>query len=618
MPALLDRSAPTPGALLRHPRAWAVFLGFWVVVVGSWVLIAAAVAPPASRRALVYGVSLDAASWVVLFVCGLGLAGAVPLDRPRRRRGVAVILAVAVALVLGRIFAVMYGTAGPPLPVLLTAALGQQLLTFLTFVAAGYAARHALAYRERQLALARSEAELARARFRTLRARLRPGFILKELDGVVSALHGDPVAADRRLQELSEVLRRTLRDATEGEAPLREEEDSVQPRPARPHPGGRGQRGTPGTLRLLMRDRLLRTALLAGSICFATTIAAADFVIRTVTASTVGIAGEVAATWFLMLLVIPALGAVSALTTDRFTLEEGRARDFLASGGVAVAAALALSLFSLGSRCYVLPLEECSSPGEFLLSFPVFLMFMPGLLGLATALRISARHGEQEIAEARMEVALADARFEALNAQLHPHFVFNSLQSVSTLMRREPGAAADVASRLGDLLRLALERESVHEVALVEELRFLELYTGIERVRFGDRLRLQVRADPGSHGAMVPRLLLQPLVENAIRHGIARRPGPGRVEVDARTTDGELHLAVRDDGPNVSAGASTPGRGIGLANARARLEALYGARQRLVVDRPPEGGVIVTITIPLRYAGAERVGEIADDSDTHR
>ena len=247
-------------------------------------------------------------------------------------------------------------------------------------------------------------------------------------------------------------------------------------------------------------------------------------------------------------------------------------------------------------------LRGFDTPREFLAWVPVQTMMMPGLLGVATAVRVATRHREQEIAAAGTEAALAHARFEALSAPLNPHFLFNTLQSVSTLMRRDAEVAAEVLARFGGLLRLALERTSAQEVTLAEELELLAMYTDVERVRFGGRLRLEVRADAALRGARVPHLLLQPLVENAIRHGVEARRGEGRVDVSADADGGALVLRVRDDGPGPSAAGNGRPRGIGLANTRARLPALYGARQRLELESGGEGGACVTVTLPLRFA----------------
>ena len=217
-----------------------------------------------------------------------------------------------------------------------------------------------------------------------------------------------------------------------------------------------------------------------------------------------------------------------------------------------------------------------------------------------------------------MEAQLAEARLAALKMQLHPHFLFNTLQSVSTLMHRDVDAARTVLGRLRDLLAATLEREAQQEVPLEQELCVLQLYTGIEQVRFGARLGVEVHVDPAARGALVPHLLLQPLVENAIRHGISRRRGPGRVEVRAAPGDGGLQIVVRDDGAGYAEGRPGGGSGIGLANTRARLLALYGPAHRFEIGPGEGGGTRVAITLPLRYANGGEPGGDAEDPGADR
>jgi hypothetical protein len=208
-----------------------VFLGFWGVVALAWLLLAAT-APPGFRNTALLVAAADAASWALLCLCGFLLAAAVPLrpDRPARAWGL--VLPAGVVLVVARVLAfgevqVLLGRPRLPLAAQLANALGAHLLSFLSFVAAGYAILYAIGFRERQLALARTGAEVARARFQALRSRLHPGFLLDAFDGVSVLLRRDVRAADRMLLELSELLRRTLRNTTVEEIPLRQELDYV-------------------------------------------------------------------------------------------------------------------------------------------------------------------------------------------------------------------------------------------------------------------------------------------------------------------------------------------------------------------------------------------------------
>ena len=220
--------------------------------------------------------------------------------------------------------------------------------------------------------------------------------------------------------------------------------------------------------------------------------------------------------------------------------------------------------------------------------------------------RESALHSARlEAQKSRLELGLAQARMQALRMELNPHFFFNALNTVSGLVRRhENDAAVRMLARLGDLLRTTLDRDMAPEIPLGEELALLDRYLDIERVRFGDRLVIAVEHDDTADDALVPTLLLQPLVENAIRHGITRRPGNALIQIVARREGARLHLAVRDTGEGVDPGAAPRREGIGLSNTRARLAELYGADASLALDNAPGGGACVTLTFPYRAAMA--------------
>jgi LytS/YehU family sensor histidine kinase len=218
---------------------------------------------------------------------------------------------------------------------------------------------------------------------------------------------------------------------------------------------------------------------------------------------------------------------------------------------------------------------------------------------------------QRELQAARLQGELAEARLEALGAQLHPHFLFNTLQGISTLIHRDAAAADRMLTRLGDLLRRTLARRNGPEVPLSEELELLDLYLEIQRVRFQDRLMVERSVPPALHDALVPHFILQPLVENAIRHGIERRAGSGRVAISAEREEGRLTLTVTDDGPGLASGtggmSGVPGAehhpdGIGLTNTRRRLAALYGDAGIVTLSPAPAGGVRVSVTLPFRAA----------------
>ena len=278
---------------------------------------------------------------------------------------------------------------------------------------------------------------------------------------------------------------------------------------------------------------------------------------------------------------------------------------FVHAAAGAAAVALNLGLFALAA-----PYVGATSAGPtwwatfsrllgttFLLDLPVYWI----LVGASEAARLARAARERERRALLLEARLADARLLALRAQLQPHFLFNTLNTVSVLMREDVEAADRVLVLLSGLLRRALEGHDAHEVPLREEIAFLETYLEIERTRFADRLSYRVGVDPAVLEARVPSLILQPLVENAIRHGVARRASPGRVEVSAERRDGELHVTVRDDGPGLAPDATD---GVGLANTRARLEQLYGAEHTFRLDGGDGGGLVVSLAIPLRTTEA--------------
>lgn len=215
----------------------------------------------------------------------------------------------------------------------------------------------------------------------------------------------------------------------------------------------------------------------------------------------------------------------------------------------------------------------------------------------------AARHREAETREQRLAAALAGARLDALGVQLRPHFLFNTLQSVATLLHRDAPAARRMLAGLSALLERSALAGGEQEVPLARELELLRLYTDIESVRFGERLRVEVAAEDGTESALVPHLLLQPLVENAIRHAVGKR-GEGRIEVRAAAgaRPGTMSIEVRDNGDGLLPGAETRTEGVGLANTRARLETLYGAAQSLALESRPGAGLTVRITLPLRRA----------------
>ncbi len=225
-----------------------------------------------------------------------------------------------------------------------------------------------------------------------------------------------------------------------------------------------------------------------------------------------------------------------------------------------------------------------------------------GVVGAVHAASYYRLFRDRELRAAQLETRLARSQLQVLRAQLQPHFLFNTLNSISALMHRDVEAADRMVTRLGDLLRLSLTHTERQEVPLRQELDFLDHYLAIQRTRFRDRLTVTVDVAPEAVDALVPSLILQPLVENAIRHGIEPRSTPGHVEVRAHLEGDRLVLEVRDDGPGIPTPAGRPGtgHGIGLTNTRARLEQLYGGAHRFTLANGGDGGLVVRLEIPHR------------------
>lgn len=221
------------------------------------------------------------------------------------------------------------------------------------------------------------------------------------------------------------------------------------------------------------------------------------------------------------------------------------------------------------------------------------------------------KYRDRELQTIELEKRLAQARLQALQMQLNPHFLFNSLHSISALMHQNVEAADRMVSRLSELLRAALDSTDTQEVPLREELDFLRRYLELEQIRFGARLSIEIQAPAETLEARVPNLILQPLVENAIRHGIEPHARPGRIQLSARRQTDELTLEVRDNGDGLD--SPEPVDGVGISNTRARLQTLYGDAHTLEFCAPPEGGLVVRMTIPFRADSNSN-----ENQDAHR
>jgi len=207
---------------------------------------------------------------------------------------------------------------------------------------------------------------------------------------------------------------------------------------------------------------------------------------------------------------------------------------------------------------------------------------------------------DRDLRTSQLETRLAQAQLKALKSQLQPHFLFNTLHSISTLMLTNVQAADTMLVRLSDLLRMSLENNTVQETTLNREMQFVNGYLEIEKMRFGERLQVQCDVHPDTLGARVPHLLLQPLVENAIRHGASRRAEGGEVWINSFRRDDELLLEVGDNGPGFSPNPEWNAKhGLGLNATRERLRGFYGERQRLDINSAPGRGTIISVQIPF-------------------
>jgi len=285
----------------------------------------------------------------------------------------------------------------------------------------------------------------------------------------------------------------------------------------------------------------------------------------------------------------------------RHPVERGRVAEGLA---VHLAAGLAIAVLRAGVDTALLRpllgLDPRPFGREAWISVHPNLMTYAVIAGLGHALLFYRRFRDRELRASRLEARLARAQLDVLRMQLNPHFLFNTLHAIGTLMHRDVDAAERMLTRLSDLLRATIEHAGRHEVSLRQEVEFLGRYLEVEQTRFADRLEIAFEIDPEALDLAVPYLVLQPLVENAIRHGIAPRVGPGRVEVRAERRNGRLELAVRDDGRGLDNGETPRREGVGLSNTRARLAQMYGDDHRFELRARDTGGVCVSLSIPAR------------------
>lgn len=237
---------------------------------------------------------------------------------------------------------------------------------------------------------------------------------------------------------------------------------------------------------------------------------------------------------------------------------------------------------------------------------PFCALFYGLILGIGSALEFYRQFRERELRASQLETQLAQAQLQMLKMQLHPHFLFNTLNGITGLVRDNDNAAAvQMLVGLSDLLRQTLDNSGKQEVRLGEELEWLDLYLKLQQMRFSDRLRFSIEAAPQTLDALVPNLITQPLVENAIRHGLASRVAPGSVSLTAQRIGDRLELRVRDDGVGLPENWQIEtNQGLGLANTLARLRQLFGTDFKLEIRNREQGGVEALISIPLKTVAA--------------
>lgn len=225
---------------------------------------------------------------------------------------------------------------------------------------------------------------------------------------------------------------------------------------------------------------------------------------------------------------------------------------------------------------------------------------------ITQAISYYAKYRERELQSLQLEAQLALAQLEVLKIQLEPHFLFNTLNSIAALARNDGLAAENMTLQLADLLRSSLDAMGVHEVPLSRELTLLQKYIDIQQMRFRDRLTVEMDIASNTLSALVPNMILQPLVENAIRHGISPRRIPGCVRIASRVVFDELWLEIADDGIGLTRfDGSIPPEGVGLRNTRARLQQLYNHDHRLILEDAPGGGCVIKIHLPFRAYSEE-------------
>jgi two-component system, LytTR family, sensor kinase len=307
-------------------------------------------------------------------------------------------------------------------------------------------------------------------------------------------------------------------------------------------------------------------------------------------------------TWFLWALLTPFIVSV----TKKYPLRKGfLRRNFFVHLGANIAVlfytSLGYSILSwlvcLGEKSFIDIMTMVFREFQFAMDFLVYW----SAVAVISASQYRRNYIFSQTRESKLNAQLARAQLQALKMQLHPHFLFNTLNSISELMQEDIEAADKMLDHLEHFLRLTVNNSEAQEVPFEQELEFLKCYLAIEHVRFQDRLSIRMDIEPQTLLVAVPNLLLQPIVENAIRHGIAPRTSPGKIEIQAKKNNGILKVRVQDNGPGLSDDQRKTAplkKGLGLSNTRERLQQLYGKGHRFELENAPEGGLVVTVEIP--------------------
>jgi two-component system, LytTR family, sensor kinase len=304
-----------------------------------------------------------------------------------------------------------------------------------------------------------------------------------------------------------------------------------------------------------------------------------------------------------------AISPLILFLANRFPFEEGKWKTSLAAHAIFC---VLVSLVQLAFDAFVLT-RLGYPPGRqfasFLEAYKFFvfvnlhlsILIYWAVVGIKSAYNYYQKYRERQLRTSQLEARLAQSRLQVLKMQLHPHFLFNTLNAISELLHRDPDAAEHMITDLSDLLRMSFENLEVQEIPLKQELEFLRKYLEIEQMRFQDRLVVEMDIAEDTLDASVPNMILQPLVENAIKHGISPKADGGRIDIEAMRSNGHLVLSVADDGVGVPADGLTSLRdGVGLSNTRRRLKHLYGEDHRFELAAPDDHGLRVNLEIPYK------------------